>query len=188
MKKALSILLLILMVVMLGGCKLLQKKEAPAEGGVSPQQEESTTQEKSEGKEESYSGTFKKMWALGIPLKCTVKKDDFSSTGYIKGKNYYAEVSQGGREGYLIMKDNCLWTWNKNEPQGFKMCFEPQEGEEDSWMDMEGAPPSDVEYHCSPTLVTDAKFNPPGNVQFMTMEEMMQGQGMTPQRGAEEGE
>lgn len=162
--------------MLLSGCSLLQKKEKPAEGGVSSQQEESG------GKEESYGGTLKKMWALGIPLKCTVKKDDFSSTGYIKGKNYYAEISQGGREGYLIMKDNCMWTWNKNEPQGFKMCSEPKEGEEDSWMDMKGAPPSDVEYHCSPAVITDAKFNPPSDVKFMTMEEMMKGGGeMMPQ-------
>jgi hypothetical protein len=54
------------------------------------------------------------------------------------------------------------------------MCFE-----ENVWEREEGAEaaPTEAEYNCSPALVSDSQFNPPANVKFLTMEEMMKGVG-----------
>ncbi len=63
------------------------------------------------------------------------------------------------------------------EGQGFKNCFE-----EDFWEMGEGAAqegqasiPTEAEYRCAPAVFPDAKFDPPANINFMTMEQMMEG-------------
>ena len=125
-----------------------------------------------EQKEESFTGKIKEAVLRGIPMKCVWKDDrGNSTTGYIKGKKYYAEVISEGRTGYLIMKDNCMWTWSKGESQGVKMCLEPTEEEEGLW-EMEGSPQE--AYNCAPAAVSDSLFNPPANVNFMDMSQMMQ--------------
>jgi hypothetical protein len=165
-------LLLLLTAVALTGC-LPKKKGEPVGEGVSTRQEA--------GKEESYSGTLEKMMALGIPLKCTWKKDEsYYGSSWLKGKNSYGEITQEGKTTKVIFKDNCLWSWEEGNPQGFKMCTEPTtetevtEGEGGvDWTKVEGGPPADIDYQCLPAVIPDSRFNPPANINFMSMEEMM---------------
>lgn len=119
---------------------------------------------------ESFTGQLKEAIARGVPMKCTYTQGDFTGTGFIKGKNYYGEISQEGKKGYVIMKDDCMWSWSEGENQGIKMCFE-----EDIWEQEEGTVPTEAEYYCSPTLVSDSQFNPPASVDFLDMDEMMGG-------------
>jgi len=123
---------------------------------------------------ETFTGKLKEAIARGIPMKCTYSQGGNTGTSYIKGNKVYAEIASQGKEGYLIMVDKCMWTWNKGETQGFKMCFETNvwEGEEEA-----GAAATEAEYNCSPALVSDSQFNPPTNIKFMTTEEMMGGTG-----------
>ncbi len=107
-------------------------------------------------------------------MKCTWSTGDFSATGYIKGGKYYTEVMQQGKPGFMIMKDNCMWTWAKEEKQGVKMCFDPTEAE-DMWEYEGGGSPTDVNLKCVPTVVSDSKFVLPSDVKFMDMDEMMKG-------------
>lgn len=119
---------------------------------------------------ETFTGKLKDAIAKGVPMKCTYTQDGNTGTSYIKGSKVYAEIASQGKEGYIIMVDKCMWTWNKGETQGFKMCFETNvwEGEEEA-----GAAATEAEYNCSPALISDSQFNPPGNVKFMTIEEMI---------------
>lgn len=132
--------------------------------------------------EEEFSGSLKAVMALGAPMKCTWKKDDnYFGSSWVKGKSSYGEVSTEGRIAKVIYKDDCIWSWEEGNPQGMKMCFDPEEMEEM----LEGAEteteteaqaqgmPSDIDYQCRPDVFTDAKFNPPAGVNFMTLEEMM---------------
>ena len=162
------VLITILVAVFLTGC--LPKKEGKLGEGIS------------ETKEKTYSGTLEKMMALGIPLKCTWKKDENSyGSSWVKGKKSYAEVVQEGKTGKIIWKDGCMWSWEEGNPQGTKMCWKVsqeemkemrQEGAE--MMKGQGDQPSDIEYSCRPATITEDRFNPPENVSFMDLDQMRQ--------------
>ncbi len=119
---------------------------------------------------ESFTGKIKDVIARGVPMKCTYSQGDYSGTTYIQGKKVYGEVTQAGKTGYLIMVDNCMWSWETNE--GIKMCFDEDiwEGDEE----VAGAVPVDAEYRCVPAVFGESKFTPPADVTFMDMEDLMQ--------------
>lgn len=168
MKKFLPIILIVIITILAVGTWLFLGK---GKGGVSLPGEI-----KKEAGEtgESFSGKLKEVVARGIPMKCTYSQEGNTGTSYIKGSKVYAEISAQGKTGYVIMVDKCMWSWNKGESQGIKMCFETNvwEGEGEA-----GAAATEAEYNCSPALVSDSQFNPPTNVKFMTLEEMMKGAG-----------
>src|SRR4030042_3197680 len=180
MKKSLPIIIILVVIVAgLVGWKFLGKgKTTSTKGG---------TEQAQEAKGESFTGKIKDAFTRNIPLKCTYKKDDQNfATAYIKNKKYYAELMTAGKSGYLILIDNCLWSWSKDETQGVKMCFEPEEGE-DIWTDMEKEQQSsDMDYNCSPSVINDAVFTPPSNVNFTDFDQMMQGLGQPSQVVEEE--
>lgn len=153
--------------VLLGGCSLLPKSGGNVSNQTTGQEKKTeTTQAK------PFDGTLKAAIALGVPMKCTYKVGDNETTGIIKGKQWRGDFKQNDKEGTVIIKDTCMWSWTKGETQGLKMCFEPKEGK-DIWDEAQQVNPN-VEYHCLPTLATDADFNPPAEVKFSTLEEMMQ--------------
>ena len=123
---------------------------------------------------EAFVGQLKDAVARGVPMKCTYKVGDIEAEGYLKGKNWRGEFYQDGKKGYVIMKEDCMWSWSDSESQGIKMCFDPEEMEE-AWENPQTGGMTDTEYRCSPTIVSDSKFNPPGNIQFMEMDQLMQG-------------
>lgn len=163
--------------LILTGC--LPKKGEPVGEGVSTQKEEKT-------REEGYSGNLEKMMGLGIPLKCTWKKDEsYYGTSWVKGKKSYGEIVQEGKTAKVINKDNCVWAWEEGSPQGTKMCMEISQEEmkqaveesKEMMRQQQGYQPSDIDYKCRPAVINDSKFNPPSNVKFMDLEEMMKGMG-----------
>lgn len=118
---------------------------------------------------ESFTGKLKAAIALGVPMKCSLEQDDYTGTSYVKGKKVYGEVKSQGREGYVIMVDKCMWSWTKGESQGVKMC-----SEEDAWdTEGEGSVPTEAEYRCAPAVIPDSKFDPPADINFIDMDEMM---------------
>ena len=99
----------------------------------------------------------------------------------VKGKKSYGEIAQEGRMVKGIGKDNCMWTWEEGNPQGTKMCMEVSEEEmtemaEESkqMMEEQGYQPPDIDYQCRPAVFGDEKFNPPGEVNFMDVGQMME--------------
>lgn len=174
MKKALPIVIILVVILGAGAWWFLGKSgvslPVSVPGGI----------EKETGEEgESFTGKLKAAMALGVPMKCTYQQGDFMGTGYIKGKKYYGEVMQQGKKGYVIMKDNCLWSWSTEQPQGVKMCFEEdffEQGQEyQEYEGFEGSVPTEAEYHCAPAVFPDSRFDPPSNINFMDMDQMMQG-------------
>jgi len=181
MKKSLPIIIILVVIVAaLVGWKFLGKgKTTSTKGGTEQVQEEA--------KGESFTGKIKDAFMRNIPLKCSYKMDDNNSgVGWLKNQKYYGEITANGKVGYIILVDNCLWSWSKDEAQGIKMCFEPKEGE-DIWTDMEKEQQSaDYDYNCVPSVVNDAVFTPPSNIKFTDFNEMMQGLGQPSQVVEEE--
>src|SRR4030043_164693 len=181
MKKSLPIIIILVIIVAgLVGWKFLGKGKTTSTNGGAEQAQEET-------KGESFTGKICEAFTRPFPLKFTYKKDYHNfATAYIKNKKYYAELMTAGKSGYLILLDNCLWSWSKDEAQGVKMCFEPEEGE-DIWTDMEKEQQSsDMDYNCSPSVINDAVFTPPSNVNFTDFDQMMQGLGQPSQVVEEE--
>jgi hypothetical protein len=129
-----------------------------------------------------FNGTLQAAVKLGIPMKCTYTVEGMEAEGWIKGQQYRGKMkNQQGQVGEVLMKDNCMWTWDETKGQGVKMCFDPEENQDlwdpQTWdeTETEGTQPPDVDYHCNPAVVTEAQFQPPANIEFMDLDQMMQG-------------
>ena len=178
MKKYLYLALLPIFALVLAGCNL------PKEGALDITESGGTKETKKgqptgEAPKESFIGTLKEVISFGGAVECTYKKDDaFFGKTWVKGKQIYSEFTQEGKKGYMIMKDNCMWTWDTQQTQGVKMCFDPSEFEEmtegESSTGQQMGPPSDMNYNCIPAVIGDSRFNPPTDIDFMDFENMAQ--------------
>jgi len=108
-------------------------------------------------------------------MKCTWKKDENNfGTAYMKNNKIYTEVTQASKKMYSLVVDNCNYSWEEGKTDGFKVCFEPEEGEEEMPTPEEFTwETPDIQYSCVKTVVSDSRFNPPANVNFMDLEQMM---------------
>ena len=132
----------------------------------------SLTQKVSDGK--PFSGSLKAAVALGVPMKCSYEVNGAEYSGIVKGKQYKGKATmQDGKEGNIIMKDNCMYAWSDEDSQGLKTCYDVEEI--DIWEQPEGEMP--VGYVCYPTVATDADFALPSGVEFMDLEAMMENAG-----------
>jgi hypothetical protein len=164
--KSLLPIIVIIAALVIGGLFLSQRGKQ--EVSVPSEVGEEVPAEK-EG--EAFTGKLKELLGLGQALKCTWQHEGSSGTGYIKANQYYGEIISEGGEGYVIIKNNCMWTWSKEEKQGVKMCFEPEKGEEGDLLDTEGSPQGD--FTCVPAIVSDAQFNPPTDISFIDIDQML---------------
>lgn len=126
---------------------------------------------------EGFVGKIKDVVALGAAMKCTYTQGGTTGTSYIKGKNMYGEVTVEGKPAYIIIKDNCMWNWSQGEAQGVKSCFEEDFWEmgEEAVQEGQASVPTEAEYRCAPAVFPDSRFNPPGDVNFLDIDELMQG-------------
>lgn len=133
---------------------------------------------KTESKE--FSGTLQQAMKLGVPMKCEWRQNEDKGISYVKGKNTYVEMTIKGKISYFIQKDGCMWVWGQEQPQGTKICADKKEVEEpvlpETTSDFKAKGINlDVEYKCTPSLVGDEKFNPPAEINFIDLQQMMQG-------------
>ena len=177
MKKNLPLIILGMVVIVglaIGGWWLLGRGKQISLPTAPSEVSEQAPAEEGKG----FVGKLKDALTLGQSMKCTWERDENNfATSYIKDSKIRTEVTQAGEKAHSIMVDNCTYTWQEGETQGFKMCFEPEEGEEEV-VTPEGitAEMPDYEYNCEPAIVPDSMFNPPAEVNFMNMEQMMDGE------------
>ncbi len=108
---------------------------------------------------------------LGTPLKCSYSYGEVEYQGYVKGKQWRGKMKRGdGQVVDVIVKGDCLWSWGEDQPQGVKMCFDVSE-EGSIWDQTETS--EGIEYTCKPTTVDDSLFEPPSDVNFINIDEMM---------------
>jgi hypothetical protein len=122
-----------------------------------------------------FTGSLKAAVALGIPLKCTYTVKGMEATGYIKGRQYYGEIKTEGEDGYVILQDTCMWTWNATTKEGMTMCMDEEDEANDIW-DFDEAE-IDSDYSCFPSLVSDSMFEPPNDIHFVNMDSLFESVG-----------
>lgn len=132
------------------------------------------------GKEEVFEGSLAVAVQKGVPLKCEWNQDNANyGTTWVKGQNVYAEVTTGGKMGYMVAKDNCAWTWDSSK-KGVKVCSEEVNYDELTNTTpvtnetAEGSAGSMPSYKCSPAVIQDSRFEVPSDVSITDMQEMMQ--------------
>jgi hypothetical protein len=116
-------------------------------------------------KSETFMGDLKSAVLKGVPFKCTFKTTQGTEgIGYMKNKQYYGTLTVDGKSGYIIMRDNCMWTWDKISKQGVKMCFEG-----DIWSTQGQASDSKSgDYTCVlDEKISDDLFQVPNDVKFI---------------------
>lgn len=163
MKKVLPIVIVGLVVLGIGGWWFFGGKDA--EAPTMPSEIEEEIEEESE----TFTGKLKQAIAMGVSMKCTYTQGDFTGTSFVKGRNYYGEVSSQGIKSYVVMKDNCMWSWSEEQSQGVKMCYENDIFEEEFEQQGQGQVSIGAEYHCLPSVFSESRFNPPDNINFMDM-------------------
>lgn len=130
---------------------------------------------------ESFTGSLKEAIALGVGMRCTYMFEGNEYEGVVKGENYRGEmVTADGKLSSVIVKDNCMWTWEQGGSQGMTFCTEEVQMDdeyEDSegssiWDQPESGSAPDVDYKCSPATVSDSEFTPPSDVEFFDPKSM----------------
>lgn len=182
--KSLPLIVIVIAVLVLGAGAYMflgkDKSTAPVDTVV-VQQEDSGT------KAESFVGTLKEAIALGVGMECTYMFEGNEYQGVIKGENYKGEMlSADGKLVSVIMKDNCMWTWEQGSAQGMTFCTEEvvMEGEDEVnggasiWDQPESASSSDANYNCNPATISDSQFTPPTDVEFLDPTSMMEDFGL----------
>jgi len=174
MKKLLPVVLILVVIGV--GALLIGRSRGTT---TTPSDSETVTTQSSQS--DTFVGSLKEAVARGVGMKCTYQVEGNEYEGYIKGKNYRGKTkTTEGKEGGVIIKDNCMWIWAEDEDQGIKTCFEDTEAETQStdiWEQPQGTVGSDMEYTCVPFAVREAQFTPPAGVEFLDLESMMEGLG-----------
>lgn len=184
MKKLLPIVLIGVVILGVGAYLLSQNRETQVtEQG---EQDKQVTIQQADEEAETFTGSLREMLGLGRAMRCTWSKGEAASgVAWVKGEMFYSEIEAQGEQNYSIFKDNCMWSWQEGRPQGVKMCFSPEEAEElisgeseaSQQTDTGTSMPTEVQYNCQPTAVSDNKFNPPEDIEFLDVDQMMQGIG-----------
>lgn len=126
---------------------------------------------------DAFSGSLKMAVEKGLPMKCTYEVEGNEYEGIVKGRAWRGKMkSADGQVGEVIIKDNCMWSWSETESkvQGIKMCYDEISAETSLWSGV--YEDNGISYRCLPTVVTDADFNPPAEVEFMDLSQFSQGQ------------
>jgi len=184
LKKLKSILLTVLfltVILTLTGCSKKMQKEQSSDNQEEQQQVVQKKEEQAGDKKEEYSGNLEKMMSLGVPLKCSWKKDDnYYGESWVKGKHSYSEITMEGKTAKVIFKDDCLWNWQAETEKGIKICLDPKEIEQETGGVFSGLtdfdqmkPPADINYQCRPAVFTENKFQAPQGIEFIDLEKMM---------------
>lgn len=178
----LPIIIVVVILLVIGGFFVLaniNKTNAPTMTQDQNGQQMQAGQAMQEQEGGSFMGALKDVIAKGTAFKCTSSVDTESGQGVIEGtvqgNNYLGKANVQGKMANILMKENCMWTWEEGKTNGFKTCFELAEGQTSMWGQYNQAA-LDANVNCAPTVVGPGTFNPPANVNFIDMDQAMDGQ------------
>ena len=129
-----------------------------------------------------FSGNLMEAMSKNVPMKCTWTSGADSGEVLVKGEMMHATMMNDGKTSYVVRSGGCNYMWGEGMEQAIKICMEldasdlpsasgytaPTTGE----AQYQG-PDLNVDYRCLPPVVSDDKFDPPTNIQFTDMGEMM---------------
>ncbi len=120
-----------------------------------------------------------------VSMECEYEEGTTKTKAWIKNGAIRADVVSEDEQsnGSFIMKDKDKKMYFWNEKEGYVMTI-PDSEEVEGSESTESSPTNDImkdleEYkdHCKPAVVSDSLFNPPSDVTFQDMSEMMNGSG-----------
>jgi len=131
--------------------------------------------------DESISGTLIDLAGLGKQVQCSYEDEHSQATVYVSGNKFRSDgiAKDSGMNVHTINDGDYIYIWSDSEPQGTKMSL-------DYIDEMSGDAPAeyndeiqmqDTEYSfvCSPWIPKQSFFEVPGDVEFVDMQEMMEG-------------
>ncbi len=190
MKKIL-IALAAVTIVGAGGYWFLSETQDPeTETPITQEREEEQEAETEAAVESTYAGKLKEFMKLGDSLKCTFSlSEEGSGTTWIKGEETYTEAVFQANSFNTLTKDECVWTWSDENNQGIKICYDNSEEvfseeERDSpegvgeFNPMDAEIPEDFEFDCEEATIPDSRFEPPADVNFISMDDLMNPENM----------
>ncbi len=132
--------------------------------------------------------SLREMFSKGISETCTYSTSDANGktegTVYVGVGKMRADV-QSTADGkttnsHVIIADNTMYTWMEGEKTGFKMSYDVNASAapvaSSTTTSTESQPvnfDTKTDYHCSPGLVDNAKFELPAGVTFSDLSSMM---------------
>ncbi|MFO7872115.1 MAG: hypothetical protein R6U26_00555 [Candidatus Undinarchaeales archaeon] len=144
--------------------------------------EETTGGETASGTGSESAASFAAAMSSGESYKCVVTTTDMEElnemTIWVKGGDARVEYATSeGKEYNQINKDDTIWWWDPQEKTGITrtVTAEETEGEEGTGEESSGFETEELEtsyeWECTATSVSDSKFNPPDDVEFIDMSE-----------------
>jgi hypothetical protein len=153
-KKTAVILLLILLVLGAGGYwYFFMRGNGGGDGGGTG------------GGSQGFIGSLADALKLGKAMKCTVDTEYTKGTYYVKSGMLAGTATSSGQTMSFLVRDNCMYYWQEDQSQGFKMCWEPGSEQADDWE--ENLAQASEQYNCQPASVSNSIFNLPSGVDFV---------------------
>lgn len=138
-----------------------------------------------EEKKESKTGGIIEILKSGQTQQCDFKSDegDMASSGvvYFNNQNLRADftIKDEGKESAVSMirkgDDNYIWGTSFPNNAGVKMTLSIDEFAESDQTKDYLDPDKQVDYNCKPWTADSGMFNPPSNIKFQDLSEMMKG-------------
>jgi len=141
--------------------------------------------QKQTGGETEKKGVFesiKDAMSKSLSLQCDYTSGNVKSTVYIKGKSLRSETDTQGSKVYAILKDNKLWSWSSKDKNGIIMDLTDTQNQAAGGQKSSDDLVNEVEKYkenCKQTVVSDSLFNPPNNITFQDLSQLMKNFGAT---------
>lgn len=150
--------------------------------GCGPQKPTGTTQTGGETEKKDVFDSIKDAMSKSLSLQCDYSANNVTSLVYIKGKSIRSESDNKGDKVYAILKDNKLWSWSDKEKTGIIMDLSATQNNAQAGQKTGDDVINEVEKYkenCKQTIVSDSMFNPPSDIKFQDLSEMMKNFGAT---------
>jgi hypothetical protein len=174
----------VLMLAMLAACGT--QETAPPAGEPAPVAEEPTAAPEAAAApaeaapEETKPSVFKSLKdviSASAAMKCTwTDAKGNSGEMKVKGKQYRMDARGEGGIAHIVSDGAYMYLWSDGQQEGVKIALDEVEqlqgqygGQASPTPDME----AEMDYSCSPTIVSASDFTPPSGIQFTDMGEMM---------------
>jgi hypothetical protein len=117
--------------------------------------------------------------SAGVGYKCTYTYQDITTESFVKGKKFLSKSNVNGQTGNALSDGVWMYSWSDGQQQGFKFNLADmqknaqatQGGQKTPSMDEIAQSASHVQ--CVPATLIDSQFNPPSDVEFKDMGEML---------------
>ena len=110
----------------------------------------------------------------GLGMKCTFNYEGETGEVLVKGEKYSTTIKSEGQLAHSISDGTNMYVWADGQKEGIMVT--PQELKEAGGESQYGVFDQDqkVDFTCLPHVVSGASFQPPGDVKFITITELME--------------